>query len=364
MRLVRFEVRDFEALGLPPIVRRIAEQARGLVLVTGRVGAGKTTTLAAMIDHIDETRDGHILTIEDPVEVRHADKRCIVSQRDVGLDTEDFRSALKRALRQDPDVVLIGEMRDPETVSSALSAADTGHLVLSTLQQVGVAATDLEACPVPRRDGLDPGSTFDLSLRHPIPVCGGGKARERLETRLPRTSPKEPGSRRVRGLWLGRRSVALTCGEAAPAIGLRLKLVRMEANLERSTFASTVTVSTSASSPASSALACSIATCTSRRISRCSCVVSLSVDAASAAMRAAISSASWRTRARSASASQVCCCRRLTSRAVHASSRSSDSRSDRSRVRSSSKRRLSRRRFDRSRSTRVLSSASSPSAWL
>jgi twitching motility protein PilT len=141
MRLVRFEVRDLEALGLPPIVRRIAEQPRGLVLVTGRVGAGKTTTLAAMIDHINETREGHILTIEDPVEVRHADKRCIVSQRDVGLDTEDFRSALKRALRQDPDVILIGEMRDPETVSAALSAAETGHLVLATLHTVNATET-------------------------------------------------------------------------------------------------------------------------------------------------------------------------------------------------------------------------------
>jgi len=136
MRSIRFEIRDFDGLGLPPVVRQLADQTRGLVLVTGRVGAGKTTTLAAMIDHINETRDGHILTIEDPVEIRHPDKRCIVSQRDVGLDTEGFRPALKRALRQDPDVILIGEMRDPETVSAALSAAETGHLVLSTLHTV------------------------------------------------------------------------------------------------------------------------------------------------------------------------------------------------------------------------------------
>ena len=141
MRSVRFEIRDFEALGLPPVVRRIADEPRGLVLVTGRIGAGKTTTLAAMIDHINETRDGHILTIEDPVEIRHPDKRCVVSQRDVGLDTDGFRAALKRALRQDPDVIFIGEMRDQETVAAALSAAETGHLVLSTLHTVNATET-------------------------------------------------------------------------------------------------------------------------------------------------------------------------------------------------------------------------------
>jgi twitching motility protein PilT len=133
MRLVREQSRTFEALGLPPVVRRIAGETRGLVLVTGRIATGKTTTLASMIDHINETRDGHILTIEDPVEVRHRDKRCIVTQRDVGLDTEGFRPALRRALRQDPDVLFIGEMRDPDTMWAALTAAETGHLVLSTL---------------------------------------------------------------------------------------------------------------------------------------------------------------------------------------------------------------------------------------
>lgn len=141
MRHVRAEPRSFETLGLPPIARRIATESRGLVLVTGRIGAGKTTTLAAMIDHINQTRDGHILTIEDPVEVRHRDKRCVVSQRDVGLDTEGFRPALKRALRQDPDVILIGEMRDPETVWAALTAAETGHLVLSTLHTLNATET-------------------------------------------------------------------------------------------------------------------------------------------------------------------------------------------------------------------------------
>jgi twitching motility protein PilT len=133
MRLVREQVPSIDELGLPPVVRRIATESRGLVLVTGRIGTGKTTTVAAMIDQINETRDGHILTIEDPVEYRHPDKRCIVTQRDVGIDTEGFRPALKRALRQDPDVIFIGEMRDAETMWAALSAAETGHLVLATL---------------------------------------------------------------------------------------------------------------------------------------------------------------------------------------------------------------------------------------
>ena len=128
-----------EELGLPPVVRRLAEEHRGLVLVTGPTGSGKTTTLAAMIDHINETKARHIVTIEDPIEVLHADKRSIINQREVGDDTADFLSALKRALRQDPDVILIGEMRDPETVWAALSAAETGHLVFSTLHTMGAA---------------------------------------------------------------------------------------------------------------------------------------------------------------------------------------------------------------------------------
>jgi twitching motility protein PilT len=141
LRQVRIETRDLEQLGLPAVIRRLADEPRGLVLVTGRVGSGKTTTLAAMVDRINETRDGHILTIEDPVEIRHVEKRCVISQRDVGLDTEGFRTALKHAFRQDPDVILVGEMRDPDTVWSALSAAETGHLVLSTLHTVNATET-------------------------------------------------------------------------------------------------------------------------------------------------------------------------------------------------------------------------------
>ena len=111
-----------------------------MILVTGPTGSGKTTTIAAMIDHINDTQQRHIVTIEDPIEVLHADKRSIVNQREVGTDTEDFHAALKRVLRQDPDVILIGEMRDPDTVWAALAAAETGHLVFSTLHTI--SATD------------------------------------------------------------------------------------------------------------------------------------------------------------------------------------------------------------------------------
>ena len=110
-------------------MRRLADEPRGLVLVTGTAGSGKTTTLAAMIDHINNTRDGHIVTIEDPIEVLHQDKKCIVNQREIGIDTESYADALRHVVRQDPDVILIGEMRDHETVSAALTAAEIGNLV-------------------------------------------------------------------------------------------------------------------------------------------------------------------------------------------------------------------------------------------
>jgi twitching motility protein PilT len=132
---------SFDALGLPPVVRRLTEEPRGLVLVTGPTGSGKTTTIAAMIDSINETQSKHIVTIEDPIEVLHADKRSLVNQREIGTDTENYAAALKRVLRQDPDVIFIGEMRDPETVGAALTAANTGHLVFSTLHTVDATET-------------------------------------------------------------------------------------------------------------------------------------------------------------------------------------------------------------------------------
>jgi twitching motility protein PilT len=133
MRRVRMHSASFEDLGLPPVIRQLASTPRGLVLVTGPTGSGKTTTLACMIDHINATRPVHILTIEDPIEVLHPHKRASVNQREIGVDTSTYVQAMRAAMRQDPDVILIGEMRDNETVAAALAAAETGHLVLSTL---------------------------------------------------------------------------------------------------------------------------------------------------------------------------------------------------------------------------------------
>ncbi len=120
-------------LGLPEVVARLADEERGLILVTGPTGSGKTTTLAAIVEHINRSRPCHIITIEDPVEILHRDKMASIEQREIGIDTKDFASALRAAMRQDPDVILVGEMRDLETVQAALTAAETGHLVLSTL---------------------------------------------------------------------------------------------------------------------------------------------------------------------------------------------------------------------------------------
>jgi twitching motility protein PilT len=140
-RVIPKNVPSFEQLNLPQGIRRLAEEHRGLVLVTGATGSGKTTTLASIIDHINRTRQQHIVTIEDPIEILHSDRSCIVNQREVGLDTSDFTQALRRALRQDPDVILIGELRDAETAQTALQAAESGHLVLSTMHTVDAAET-------------------------------------------------------------------------------------------------------------------------------------------------------------------------------------------------------------------------------
>jgi twitching motility protein PilT len=133
LRVIPDKVRTITELGLPPVVERIAEEQRGLILVTGTTGSGKSTTLAAMIDYINSTRGGHVITIEDPIEFLHRDKKSFVTQREVDVDTRSFAEALRGALRQDPDVILVGEMRDHETIETALTAAETGHLVLSTL---------------------------------------------------------------------------------------------------------------------------------------------------------------------------------------------------------------------------------------
>jgi len=128
-----YEIRTTEELNLPPVISKICEEQRGLVLVTGTTGSGKSTTLAAMIDRINAHRADHLITIEDPIEFLHRDKKSFINQREVEVDTANFSTALRAALRQDPDVILVGEMRDLETISTALLAAETGHLVLSTL---------------------------------------------------------------------------------------------------------------------------------------------------------------------------------------------------------------------------------------
>ena len=140
-RVIPKTIPTFESLALPPGVRKLAGEHRGLVLVTGGTGSGKTTTLAAMVDHINRTRQQHIVTIEDPIEILHEDIGCLVNQREVGVDTDSFHEALRRALRQDPDVILIGELRDADTAQTALHAAESGHLVLSTMHTVDASET-------------------------------------------------------------------------------------------------------------------------------------------------------------------------------------------------------------------------------
>jgi twitching motility protein PilT len=140
-RVIPFEIKGFKALNLPPVVEQLCDKPRGLILVTGPTGSGKSTTLAAMIDKINMDRHEHILTIEDPIEFLHSNKSCIVNQREVSSDTHSFSDALRVALREDPDVVLIGEMRDLETVESALRIAETGHLTLATLHTNSAATT-------------------------------------------------------------------------------------------------------------------------------------------------------------------------------------------------------------------------------
>src|SRR4051812_35701754 len=140
-RAIPFEIRSVDDLGLPPVVTQLADEQRGIILVTGTTGSGKSTTLAAMIDHINRTKPHHIVTLEDPIEYLHEDKQSIINQREVGSDTESFARAMRRVLRQDPDCILIGEMRDEETVRTALSAAETGHLVLSPVHALDATET-------------------------------------------------------------------------------------------------------------------------------------------------------------------------------------------------------------------------------
>src|ERR1700686_3852724 len=141
LRVIPDQSRSTSALGLPPVIDRVSEDRRGLILVTGATGSGKSTTRAAMIDRINSTRSGHIVTIEDPTEFLHRDKKAFATQREVDVDTRSFAEALRGALRQDPDVILVGEMRDLETIETALTAAETAHLVLSTLHTLDATET-------------------------------------------------------------------------------------------------------------------------------------------------------------------------------------------------------------------------------
>jgi twitching motility protein PilT len=141
LRVIPTQIKSIDELGLPPVLRTLALEERGLILVTGTTGSGKSTTLAAMIDHINKTRRAHVMTVEDPIEFLHRDQQSIVNQREVAVDTRSFAFALRSALRQDPDVILVGEMRDFETIETALLAAETGHLVFSTLHTLDATET-------------------------------------------------------------------------------------------------------------------------------------------------------------------------------------------------------------------------------
>src|SRR6266550_5785868 len=141
LRVIPTQIKTIDELGLPPVLKQLAAEERGLVLVTGTTGSGKSTTLAAMIDFINKTRKAHVMTVEDPIEFLHRDQQSIINQREVAVDTKSFAFALRSALRQDPDVILVGEMRDFETIETALLAAETGHLVFSTLHTLDATET-------------------------------------------------------------------------------------------------------------------------------------------------------------------------------------------------------------------------------
>ena len=180
-RRVPSAIAGFEDLGLPAGVERLAGEPRGLVLVTGATGSGKTTTLAAVVDYINQSRAQHIVTIEDPIEFLHTDKSCIVNQREIGVDTDSFGQALRRVLRQDPDVILIGELRDAETAHVALQAAESGHLVLSTLHTIDAAETLsrlIEFFPPekqPQIVSVLAGSLRGVISQRLLPRVGGGR---------------------------------------------------------------------------------------------------------------------------------------------------------------------------------------------
>src|SRR5256712_1878399 len=177
MRAIPSKKPKFEELGLPQVLEKLAMERRGMVLVTGITGSGKSTTLAAMIDFINRSRNDHIITIEDPIEFSHEDINCVVSQREIGHDSSNFASALRAALREDPDVILVGEMRDPETMAVALHAAETGHLVFSTLPTLNAAET---VNPIPGTVPPDP----EQQIRDQLAAVIQGVISQRLVPKL------------------------------------------------------------------------------------------------------------------------------------------------------------------------------------
>ncbi len=181
-RAIPHKIPSFSDLNLPPVLRQFAEMEKGLVLVTGPTGSGKSTTLAAMIDYINESYPGHILTLEDPIEFVHKSKRCLINQREVGSNTHSFNNALKSALREDPDVILVGELRDLETVSLALTAAETGHLVFATVHTSSAPKTVdrlIDVFPTAQQAQIRTmlsESLVGVATQSLLPKIGGGRA--------------------------------------------------------------------------------------------------------------------------------------------------------------------------------------------
>ena len=219
IRQIPDRIPNAKQLGLPQICLDLAAKPRGLVLVTGPTGSGKSTTLAAMLDYINETESGHILTMEDPLEFVHQDKKCFVTQRQVGQDTQSFREGLRRALRQDPDVILIGEMRDLETISMAISAAETGHLVFGTLHTTSATSTvdrivDVFPTDAQQQVRVQLSSTLQGVISQTlVPKQGGGRvaAREILvATDAVRSLVREAKSAQLLNLMQTGRSYGMT----------------------------------------------------------------------------------------------------------------------------------------------------------
>jgi twitching motility protein PilT len=182
LRTIATKIPSFEALGLPPVIRELTKRSSGLVLVTGPTGSGKSTTIASIIDDINQTRTSHILTIEDPIEYLHEHKRCMVNQREMHADTFSFSAALRAVLREDPDIVLVGEMRDLETIEAALTLSETGHLVFGTLHTKNAPATIdrvIDVFPPHQQDQIRVllGNTLESVIAQQLlPKLGGGRA--------------------------------------------------------------------------------------------------------------------------------------------------------------------------------------------